>query len=153
MSLDMSVRRLTAVSATTLRGSFRLGVPIGRGGGYRCPRDVAILPRVPRELAIVVPALNEEQSIGSTVERCLAAAPHIRSECGIDAVNVVVVSDGSTDRTGEIARRYEPQVRVIVFETNRGYGAAIKEGWRVAGGDLLAFLDADGTCDPRYFVP
>jgi glycosyltransferase involved in cell wall biosynthesis len=42
---------------------------------------------------------------------------------------------------------------LIVFPENRGYGAAIKAGWNAAGGDLLGFLDADGTCDPRYFAP
>jgi len=101
----------------------------------------------------VIPALNEEQSIAAIVERCLAAAPRIRSECGIAEIDIVVVSDGSTDRTAEIARSYEPRIRLVVFEKNRGYGAAIKEGWRVSGGDLLAFLDADGTCDPEHFVP
>jgi hypothetical protein len=61
------------------------------------------------------------------------------------------VSDGSTDRTAEIAKSYE-DVKVIVFEENRGYGAAIKEGWRQGSGSLLGFLDADGTCDPIYFA-
>lgn len=104
-------------------------------------------------LTIVIPALNEEQSIASIVERCLAEAPRIVEKCGLAEVRIVVVSDGSTDRTPEIARAFEPRIRVVVFERNRGYGAAIKEGWRVAGGDLLGFLDADGTCDPAYFAP
>jgi hypothetical protein len=108
---------------------------------------------VPAKLTIVIPALNEEQSIAAIVERCLAAAPTIRAECGVDEVEIVVVSDGSTDRTAEIARGFEPRIRLVVFPRNRGYGAAIKEGWRVGGGDLLAFLDADGTCDPLHFVP
>ena len=38
------------------------------------------------------------------------------------------------------------------FRENRGYGAAIKEGWRQGTGSLLGFLDADGTCDPLYFA-
>jgi glycosyltransferase involved in cell wall biosynthesis len=42
-------------------------------------------------------------------------------------------------------------VRLIVFEKNRGYGAAIKEGFRQSSGELVSFLDADGTCDPNYF--
>jgi glycosyltransferase involved in cell wall biosynthesis len=66
------------------------------------------------------------------------------------------VSDGSTDRTAEIAQevaRHEPTVSVIVFPQNRGYGAAIKAGFERGSGDLVAFLDADGTCDPRYFGP
>lgn len=104
-------------------------------------------------LTIVIPALNEEQSIASIVERCLAEKPRLVESCGLGDVRIVVVSDGSTDRTPEIAKRYEPQIQVVVFEKNRGYGAAIKEGWRVAGGDLLGFLDADGTCEPAYFGP
>jgi hypothetical protein len=105
------------------------------------------------KLTVVIPALNEEQSIAAIVGRCLAAAPRIRSACGIDAVEIVVVSDGSTDRTAEIARSFEPRIRLVVFEKNRGYGAAIKEGWRVSSGEFLAFLDADGTCDPEMFAP
>jgi glycosyltransferase involved in cell wall biosynthesis len=64
------------------------------------------------------------------------------------------VSDGSTDRTAPIAQECaarDPRVKVIVFEQNRGYGAAIKEGFAQGRGDLVSFLDADGTCDPNYF--
>lgn len=104
------------------------------------------------QLTIVLPALNEEDAIGQTISRCLAAREEIMAQTAVTTVQVVVVSDGSTDRTCEIARGFS-EVLVIEFERNRGYGAAIKEGWRRAGGDLLAFLDADGTCDPRYFVP
>ena len=43
-------------------------------------------------------------------------------------------------------------MRVIVFEQNRGYGAAIKEGFARSSGELVAFLDADGTCDPTVFA-
>ncbi|MBP7936519.1 MAG: glycosyltransferase family 2 protein [Phycisphaerae bacterium] len=103
-------------------------------------------------LTIVLPALNEEEAIGRTLERCLAARETIIAGGKVTDVQLVVVSDGSTDRTAAIARGY-PDVLVIEFEKNRGYGAAIKEGWRQAGGDLLAFLDADGTCDPAYFLP
>ncbi|HKQ97068.1 MAG TPA: glycosyltransferase family 2 protein [Candidatus Polarisedimenticolia bacterium] len=103
-------------------------------------------------LTIVIPALNEEEAIGGTIKRCLAARERIRSGAGVSDVRIVAVSDGSTDRTPEIARSF-PEVQVIVFPENRGYGAAIKTGWAQGGGDLLAFLDADGTCDPEYFVP
>lgn len=41
---------------------------------------------------------------------------------------------------------------MIVFEQNRGYGAAIKEAWRQSDADLLGFIDADGTCDPKFFA-
>jgi len=102
-------------------------------------------------LTIVIPALNEEQAIGGTITRCLAAREQIKEAAGLDDVEIIVVSDGSTDRTAEIALNFE-EVEVVVFETNRGYGAAIKEGWRRGRGSLVGFLDADGTCDPMYFA-
>jgi glycosyltransferase involved in cell wall biosynthesis len=111
---------------------------------------------IPRRLTIVIPALNEQESIGSTIQRCLDAREEIQEVGGVQSVEIIAVSDGSTDRTVEIATEIasrEADVRVIVFEKNRGYGAAIKEGFRQGRGDLVGFLDADGTCDPRYFGP
>lgn len=102
-------------------------------------------------LTIVIPALNEEQAIGGTITRCLAAREAIKSASGLSHVELIVVSDGSTDGTQAIAESFA-DVRVIVFEKNRGYGAAIKAGWQQGTGDLVGFLDADGTCDPEYFA-
>ncbi|MEK6285229.1 MAG: glycosyltransferase family 2 protein [Acidobacteriota bacterium] len=105
-------------------------------------------------LTVVIPALNEEEAIGGTISRCLAASAEICEAGGISEVEIIVVSDGSTDRTVEIAHDLadrNPQVKLIVFDHNRGYGAAIKEGFNSGKGDLLAFVDADGTCDPRFF--
>lgn len=102
-------------------------------------------------LSIVIPALDEEAAIGDTVARCLAAREHLRAQAGLGAVEILVVSDGSSDRTEEIARGF-PEVTVLAFDRNRGYGAAIKCGFAYATGDLLGFLDADGTCDPRFFA-
>jgi glycosyltransferase involved in cell wall biosynthesis len=110
---------------------------------------------VPPVLSVVIPALNEEESIGATIQRCLDARDHVRRSGHVRDVQVTVVSDGSTDRTAEIAQSFaerEPSVNVIVFEQNRGYGAAIKEGFTRSTGDLVAFLDADGTCDPLFFA-
>ncbi len=106
---------------------------------------------VARSLSIVVPALNEEETIGATLQRCLDARQEICQTAKIESVEVIAVSDGSTDRTAEVARGFD-DVKVIVFDKNRGYGAAIKEGFRQGSGDLVGFLDADGTCDPRYFA-
>jgi glycosyltransferase involved in cell wall biosynthesis len=103
-------------------------------------------------LTIVIPALNEEEAIGSTLRRCLDARATIESESNVKAVEIIVVSDGSSDRTEEIARSFE-DVNVLVFERNRGYGAAIQTGFAYGTGDLVAFLDADGTCDPLLFAP
>jgi glycosyltransferase involved in cell wall biosynthesis len=105
----------------------------------------------PHSLTIVIPAYNEEEAIGGTISRCLEAAPAIRRAARLAAVEIIVVSDGSTDRTAEIARGF-PGVKVIEFAKNRGYGAAIKEGFAHGCGSLVGFLDADGTCDPGYFA-
>jgi hypothetical protein len=105
----------------------------------------------PHSLTIVIPALNEEEAIGDTLRRTLEARAHIVANAPVRDVDVVVVSDGSTDRTEEIAKGFE-DVTVLVFEKNRGYGAAIKCGFEHGRGDLVSFLDADGTCDPKIFA-
>jgi len=65
-------------------------------------------------LTIVIPALNEEAAIGATISRCLEARDGISHSAGLDGVEIIVVSDGSTDRTVEIAQSFE-DVKVIVF--------------------------------------
>ena len=104
------------------------------------------------KLLVAIPALNEEESIREIIERTLAARARILAESPVTEVDVVVVSDGSTDRTVERAQEYRNQVDLIVFERNRGYGAAIKEAWNRSDAELLGFLDADGTCDPNVFA-
>lgn len=104
------------------------------------------------KLLIAIPALNEEASIAAVIQRCLDAKPTIMAATGLMGVDITVVSDGSTDATVARARAFADRIQVIVFERNRGYGAAITEAWRRSDADLLAFLDADGTCDPRFFA-
>ena len=104
------------------------------------------------KLLIAIPALDEEESIAAIIERTLIARTRILAETPVTEVEVTVVSDGSRDRTVERAQAHRNQIHLIVFEKNRGYGAAIKEAWRQSDAELLAFLDADGTCDPVFFV-
>ena len=104
------------------------------------------------KLLIAIPALNEEENIENIIQRCLGARDEIIGNTPITEVGITVVSDGSTDRTVELARRHTHNVQLIVFEKNRGYGAAIQHAWQKSEADLLAFMDADGTCDPRFFA-
>ena len=101
-------------------------------------------------LSIVIPAYNEEKAIGAIVERCLAARDHIKDGTGITDVEIIVVNDGSADRTADVGQQF-PGITLISYPVNKGYGAALKTGFAAAKGDLVSFLDADGTCDPRFF--
>jgi glycosyltransferase involved in cell wall biosynthesis len=104
-----------------------------------------------RKLLIAIPALNEEESIEGIIERALAARDDIVANSPVTEVEITVVSDGSTDRTVELASRYTESINLIVFERNHGYGASIMEAWRRSDAEYLAFIDADGTCDPALF--
>jgi len=100
-------------------------------------------------LSIVIPAYNEESGIGSIIERVLSIRPRL-AEAGVEDMELIVVDDGSKDETATIASRY-PEVNLIRHSTNHGYGAALKTGFSNARGDLLGFLDADGTYPPEHF--
>lgn len=99
-------------------------------------------------LSIVIPAYNEEDGIAQIVERVLGTSPKL-DEDGVD-LELIVVDDGSRDRTAEIAARYAG-VRLVRHRSNHGYGAALKTGFAQARGDWLGFLDADGTYPPEHF--
>jgi len=99
--------------------------------------------------SVVIPALDEEDGIASIIERVLAAVPAL--ECvGISHTELIVVDDGSRDATASIVGQF-PGVRLIRHPYNRGYGAALKTGFSAAVGDLVGFLDADGTYPPESF--
>jgi glycosyltransferase involved in cell wall biosynthesis len=104
------------------------------------------------KLLIAIPALNEEESIDAIIRRSLEAREFICANSPATEVAITVVSDGSTDRTVERASQYTDSINLIVFPQNKGYGAAIKEAWRQSDADLLGFLDADGTCEPKFFA-
>ncbi len=104
------------------------------------------------KLLIAIPALNEEESIDSIIRRSIEAREFICANSPATEVAITVVSDGSTDRTVERASQYTDSINLIIFPQNKGYGAAIKEAWRQSDADLLGFLDADGTCEPKFFA-
>lgn len=92
------------------------------------------------KVSAVIPAYNEADRIGAVLKPLLSAS---------SVSEVIVVDDGSTDATSEVARRYG--VKVVRFEENRGKGAALVAGAREAEGDALLFLDADLTgLTPRH---
>ncbi len=72
------------------------------------------------------------------------------TEVGVDDLELIVVDDGSKDRTVDITKAISG-VRLIQHEQNKGYGGALKTGFGAAKGELIGFLDADGTYPPEYF--
>jgi glycosyltransferase involved in cell wall biosynthesis len=100
-------------------------------------------------LSVVIPAFNEESSIGTIINRVLAVRPAL-AQAGVPDLEVIVVDDGSADRTAKIVAT-SPGVCLARHAGNRGYGAALKTGFSAARGDLIGFLDADGTYPPEQF--
>lgn len=96
------------------------------------------------KLVIIIPALNEQLSIASVIQ-------HIpRQFEGIYVTEVVVIDDGSSDRTGELAQA--GGAKVVRHHTTRGVGAAFHTGIREAlarGADVIVNIDADGQFDSQ----
>ena len=100
-------------------------------------------------LSVVIPAYNEENGIAEIAERVLSVKENLQKS-GVEDLELLVVDDGSGDNTAGVAEKIEG-VRLIRHEQNKGYGAALKTGFSKANGDLIGFLDADGTYPPEYF--
>jgi dolichyl-phosphate beta-glucosyltransferase len=92
------------------------------------------------DLSVVVPAYNEEHRIGRTIERIVA---YLGTRRGTSEILVVV--DGSRDRTADVARRVagDLPLRVLDSGVNRGKGSCVRRGMLAAAGDLRVFSDAD----------
>lgn len=100
-------------------------------------------------LSVVIPAYNEEGGIAAIAQRVLAIKNDLQ-KVGIDDMELLVVDDGSQDQTAHIVGRIEG-LRLIQHTHNKGYGAALKTGFNQAKGELIGFLDADGTYPPEFF--
>ena len=102
--------------------------------------ETAGAPRSAAGISIVIPAFNEEEGIADTVVRCknlLATLPATPDH------EIVVVDDGSTDRTSEILRTLG--VKEVRHSRNLGYGKSLKDGIAAARHDRIVMMDADGT--------
>ena len=86
-------------------------------------------------VSVIVPVFNEEEIIGTTLERILQLSGRLNLE-------VIVVDDGSTDQTREIVKKFE-DVNLICHEKNCGKGGAIVTGMVSSRGDIIVIQDAD----------
>ena len=89
-------------------------------------------------ISIVLPAKNEAAAIGQTIQEIVALCI---------AHEIIVVNDGSTDSTQEVAE--QAGAKVVTHPYSKGNGAAIKTGARAATGDVIVFMDADGQHSPQ----
>ena len=90
------------------------------------------------DISIIIPAKNEAASLRTLLPEIQAQMP--------DA-EIIVINDGSTDDTAEICRQYG--AKVVTHPYGMGNGAAVKAGARVAQGETLVFMDADGQHQPQ----
>jgi glycosyltransferase involved in cell wall biosynthesis len=101
--------------------------------------------RVQGKLSLVLPAHNEEPNIRTVVEEAAQVLPTAFTD-----YEVIVVNDGSKDRTLEIAHALSTEnshVRVVNHPVNQGYGAALTSGFNAANGDYIMFMDSDRQFD------
>ena len=99
----------------------------------------------PLGISVFFPCYNEEASVERTTLEALRALPGIS-----DDFEIIIVNDGSTDRTGQIAERLakeHPQVRVVHNHPNLGYGGALQRGFREATKPWVFYTDGDGQFD------
>ncbi len=97
------------------------------------------------ELSVFLPTYNEEKNITSVVAGVLAVLSAVA-----DRYELVIVNDGSTDRTSEAVERLvqnDNHVRCIHHKNNRGYGAALSSGLYACRYEWISFIDADGQFD------
>lgn len=111
-------------------------------------------PAAAHSLALVIPAWNEEAAIGQAIQQAEAALASLTTN-----YEIIVVDDGSSDRTAEVVRAEvasNPHIRLVQHAQNLGYGAALRSGFRAATRELVAFTDADCQFDLHeleYMLP
>jgi putative flippase GtrA len=104
----------------------------------------------PRSLSVILPAYNEEALIGQTLCTVMAALSSWMHD-----FEVIVVNDGSKDRTADIVAQvaaYDRRIRLVNHPVNQGYGAALVTGFESVTKELAFFMDADGQFDIRDLV-
>lgn len=93
-------------------------------------------------VSVIIPAYNEEKTIGDVLEETI----QVMDSLGLP-YEVIVVDDGSMDRTKEIASKYK--AIVLSNGRNQGKGYALRRGFQHAQGDIIITIDADGSHKPK----
>lgn len=98
------------------------------------------------KLSIIVPVYNEERLVKKTIDDILLTKINqIQKE-------IIVINDGSTDKTGRILKKYKNKIKLISHAHNLGKGASLREGFQVSRGDIVIVQDADGEYSPSEYT-
>lgn len=96
-------------------------------------------------LSVFFPAFNDEKTIPVLIKKASALLPKITND-----YEIIIVNDGSKDGTAAVLKRLEekmPYLRVVTHKVNKGYGAALKSGFRTAKKNFVFYTDGDGQYD------
>ncbi len=98
-------------------------------------------------ISVVVPVYNEGKSIDSTI----LTLNSVMVSTGVD-FEIIFVNDGSSDNSGDVLKNKVDLIKLVEHRSNRGYGAALKSGIRIAKYEIIVITDADGTY-PNEIIP
>ena len=96
-------------------------------------------------ISVFLPCYNEEANVANTVKKALAVLDKLYSD-----YELIIVNDGSADRTGQIADQLaaaNPRIKAVHHPKNRGYGGAVQSGIRASTKDFVFYTDGDGQFD------
>jgi glycosyltransferase involved in cell wall biosynthesis len=102
-------------------------------------------------ISVFFPCYNEQENVGRTVEKALEVMQKLNAD-----FEVIIVDDGSSDGTGQIADEIagrDGRVKVVHHEGNLGYGAALQSGFKAATKELIFYTDGDGQFDMNEMPP
>jgi glycosyltransferase involved in cell wall biosynthesis len=105
---------------------------------------------LPCSISVFFPCYNEQDNIENTVTKAVEVLETIRAD-----YEIIIVDDGSSDSTGQIADKMtdNSRIKVVHHPTNLGYGAALQSGFKAAAKSLVFYTDGDGQFDISEMPP
>ena len=100
-------------------------------------------------ISLIFPCHNEEQALPKLLPKAIKAKQYVLQHTKIKDLEILVVDDGSKDKSLELLKNYKDSIQIISLYSQKGYGSALKKGINQAKGDWIAFCDADNTCEPE----